>query len=594
MRKITIISIFILFLLPAFFFYKSLTEYEILGYDDATNLLIDTNHNNQIDDNENYHLIGLFANTSTENNYPNYKLTKQEKLYLEYKFKLWANKNLLNKKISLDTPVEAELEDFVLNNESYKKIVLSNGFAQTKNNKDYKFIKTQELKKELNKIKTQNIVVLNEKNNKYHKLDCTLIPKLQSYKIIPYKNLPKNSSPCKICHRSNYKKNHKQYNKYTETSKQNNTLELENFTLYFINFNNLKYPYNNCKIPACKSLLEEINKANESIDFAIYGINNQPLIYQALVTAQKRGVKIRWISDYDSQEKEQYPDNSSLSNILTDHKTDKLACKKAIMHNKFFIFDNRKVWTGSANITDTDLSNFNANFAALIQSKKIAEAYKKEFDQMYKGNFHTDKKTFSIEKVKISEVNTIQPMFSPQDKIISSKIAPIIDSARKYVYMPIFYLTHKGIADALIRAQKRGVEVKVITDATNARGKYSIHTKLREAGIKVKTENKAGKMHMKAIVIDDKYSIIGSMNFTKSGESYNDENILIIENIKTSKFLKTAFITMWKSIPDKYLTKDPRAEGFESIGSCNDSIDNDFDGKIDAFDEGCIFNKKQN
>ena len=31
----------------------------------------------------------------------------------------------------------------------------------------------------------------------------------------------------------------------------------------------------------------------------------------------------------------------------------------------------------------------------------------------------------------------------------------------------------------------------------------------------------------------------------------------------------------------------PKAEGFDSPGSCLDGIDNDFDGKIDSFDKGC-------
>ena len=40
-------------------------------------------------------------------------------------------------------------------------------------------------------------------------------------------------------------------------------------------------------------------------------------------------------------------------------------------------------------------------------------------------------------------------------------------------------------------------------------------------------------------------------------------------------------------MPDKWLNGYPRAEGWESVGSCSDGIDNDYDGLIDALDTGC-------
>ena len=78
------------------------------------------------------------------------------------------------------------------------------------------------------------------------------------------------------------------------------------------------------------------------------------------------------------------------------------------------------------------------------------------------------------------------------------------------------------------------------------------------------------------------------MNFSASGESRNDENMLVIENSRFAIFYKDYFNYLWGKIPDKYLTQAPRAESLESIGSCFDGIDNDFDGRIDNIDEGCL------
>ena len=77
------------------------------------------------------------------------------------------------------------------------------------------------------------------------------------------------------------------------------------------------------------------------------------------------------------------------------------------------------------------------------------------------------------------------------------------------------------------------------------------------------------------------------MNFSNSGEKKNDENTLIIEDNRLAGFYRDFFLYLWKKIPDKYLKQNVRAEGKDSIGSCSDGIDNNFDGLIDSHDAAC-------
>ena len=51
-------------------------------------------------------------------------------------------------------------------------------------------------------------------------------------------------------------------------------------------------PSKDCNVEICTSLLELINSANKTIDFAIYGLRGQDEILQALINAEKRGVKV--------------------------------------------------------------------------------------------------------------------------------------------------------------------------------------------------------------------------------------------------------------------------------------------------------------
>ena len=47
------------------------------------------------------------------------------------------------------------------------------------------------------------------------------------------------------------------------------------------------------------------------------------------------------------------------------------------------------------------------------------------------------------------------------------------------------------------------------------------------------------------------------------------------------------FYNLWNKIDSKWLKFTPRAEGVDSIGSCKDGLDNDYDGLIDANDTAC-------
>ncbi|RLA84290.1 MAG: hypothetical protein DRG78_01895 [Epsilonproteobacteria bacterium] len=345
-----------------------------------------------------------------------------------------------------------------------------------------------------------------------------------------------------------------------------------------------KLPNNSSVTSFGKELIKLIDNAQDEISFAIYGLRGQDDVLQALIKAQKRGVNINGVVDSDSHDKNYYSDTHLLYkhfDIVSDHKS-------YIMHNKFFVFDKKTVWSGSSNISDTGTGGYNANNSMVIVNKQIASIYLNEFE-----NMHNDKK-FGIWKNKRSyqDIKTdnsiISIYFSPKSNTYKNGIKKLIEDANKYIYIPIFYLTHKELTKQLIKADKRGVEIKIILDASAARNKYSTHKLLRKNGIKVKVENFGGKMHAKSIIIDDKYFVSGSMNLTKAGNIRNDENTIIVKNTKLTRQYKKYFLTLWKMIPNKYLYYDPNPESLDSGNSCNDGIDNDFDHTVDGKDKMCM------
>jgi phosphatidylserine/phosphatidylglycerophosphate/cardiolipin synthase-like enzyme len=102
----------------------------------------------------------------------------------------------------------------------------------------------------------------------------------------------------------------------------------------------------------------------------------------------------------------------------------------------------------------------------------------------------------------------------------------------------------------------------------------------------VKVENWGGKMHAKAVVVDQQFVVAGSMNWTSAGERTNDENTIVIKSPRIADQFSAYFDKLWHSVDDRWLLDDPDPESKDSGTSWNDGIDNDFDHLIDKEDPG--------
>ena len=590
--------IVILFTGFAFFTFCKQSYTPVLKLINPVTIQVDINNNGIIDDNETLCVPDTEAfSLDYKEKAPDFakdlNLSINEIISLGYMADNYASSLLISKPVKVKltgqmTP-QCKFADIYINEKNYSDILVNSGYAA----KNGKYIK-ERFDENLDAARNLKLVIYNIKSGKYHKLDCEYGLKSSEYSIIPEKQLPKDAKPCKFCHvqKQPVKKKTTPAQIAADTHKAPNAVVTDgDIKLILTDFTKKLKPDRNCYTQACLTLLDEINNTKNSIDIAVYGMDVIPKIYTALENAKSRGVKIRMVYDKStSPDTDYYKETGNILKITDEHTCDYLAGKPSytnqLMHNKFFIFDNKTVFTGSTNISGTGMSDYNANVIVLLNSPDIAKLYTAEFEQMLSGKFHELKlKPALSDNFEISGTK-IGVYFSPYDKA-SSKIIPIINNAKRYIYIPAFLITHNEISNALIKAKQRNVDVKIIIDANNTSTRNTKHALLRQNKIPLKTENYAGKMHSKSMIIDDKYVITGSMNFSNSGENRNDENLLIIENEKLAKEYKAYFIYLWTKIPDIYLTRNARAEGPESIGACYDGIDNDFDGLIDMRDPGC-------
>jgi len=106
-----------------------------------------------------------------------------------------------------------------------------------------------------------------------------------------------------------------------------------------------------------------------------------------------------------------------------------------------------------------------------------------------------------------------------------------------------FEIGSTRVASAFIRAHKRGVKVRLVTDDSN-RKKDGLRMVLA-AGIPVVYDNKRGLMHDKFAIVDGKYIWTGSYNITDNCAFKNNNNAILIGSIDLSAIFTAEFEEMF-------------------------------------------------
>lgn len=146
-----------------------------------------------------------------------------------------------------------------------------------------------------------------------------------------------------------------------------------------------------------------------------------------------------------------------------------------------------------------------------------------------------------------------QVIYSLDKKSNDKEIVKVIDDADRYVYFAIYYFSKQNIADALIRAKKRGVKVIGISDRqASTENNKNVIEKLQINGVDIRISNNTnGLMHIKALVTEKSYAS-GSYNWTSSATNSNDEILEIGNDNGVRK--------QYQKILEKLIDKNPPKE----------------------------------
>ncbi|MFH0801437.1 MAG: phosphatidylserine/phosphatidylglycerophosphate/cardiolipin synthase family protein [bacterium] len=309
-----------------------------------------------------------------------------------------------------------------------------------------------------------------------------------------------------------------------------------------------------------------ITGAKSSIQVEQYLFTNQEMC-DLLCQEAKRGINVQVIVDSSPSFSPEFKEKKE--KVIKDLKAS--GCQvvmypdnqkyKQINHVKLLIVDGKSLLIGGMNWNTDSFSNRDVSVTA---EGPVVNYFEKTYadDWRFAGGepFAAPSKSEAIpgggSTVAGAHTNLFQSGIKPL--VLSN-----IQKAQESIHVEMFCLTDKDVIKDIIGAHKRGVEVKVLLDATPTQDGTIINKgaaeQLKEAGIDVRwfkrDPDSTRKLHSKIGIFDGKETILGSANWTYKGLTVNREADVDIR----SKKVATAFEEMFQKDWDAGLKRMPVA-----------------------------------
>ncbi len=278
-------------------------------------------------------------------------------------------------------------------------------------------------------------------------------------------------------------------------------------------------------------LCKWVDQSKQSLDIAAFELD-LPCLQDSLISAKKRGVKVRLVVDSENPSPELKAIAKAGIPIVGDERS-------ALMHNKFIVRDQQALWTGSLNFTVNGVER-NHNNAIYFDNVDLARLYQAEFEEMFLdksfGPKSPQQKLPQLLELNYQGQKTqAEVFFSPEDPV-RQRLMDLLKQAKKSVYFMAFSFTDDDLGKILKAQAKAGIDVHGLFETTGSGTKFSEFSGLKKQGIDVKTDGSTKViLHHKVFVIDEEIVVTGSYNFSKNADRSNDENMLILHSPELAK-----------------------------------------------------------
>jgi phosphatidylserine/phosphatidylglycerophosphate/cardiolipin synthase-like enzyme len=293
-----------------------------------------------------------------------------------------------------------------------------------------------------------------------------------------------------------------------------------------------------------EALAADIARAELSVDVAAYDFDLES-VADALVEAYADGLRVRLVTDSDNAEElalQQLRDAGIP--IVEDGRA-------AIMHDKFVVIDERIVWTGSWNLTDSGTYRNNNN-AVRIRSDLLAENYTVEFEEMFENHeFGPSSPANTPHRQVLVEDGDdgilIESYFAPEDQV-ADRLVALLGEAEASIRFMAFSFTDDRLGGEMMGQYQAGLRVQGVFEGRNADLVYSEFGRMYslDPPMDVRLDGNTYMMHHKVIIVDDKVVALGSFNFSENADMANDENLLIIYDRGIASLYRAEFRRMYR------------------------------------------------
>lgn len=324
-----------------------------------------------------------------------------------------------------------------------------------------------------------------------------------------------------------------------------------------------------------KAIIDFIMGAKKRLYIAVQELESEA-ITEAIVEARKNKLLVKLVVEgsYLSVKKAtknpfiakgENEKNRELYNAVLRANVDaKSDYNTAIFHQKFIVRDSDHVLTGSTNFTATGVTN-NLNHVVVIKSRKLANDYRKEFDEIQRGRFGKYGEP-PTEKPRVIEVSgvPVKALFAPDHAPEMEIMKQMMKATTQIDFAMFTFAQSSGIDDTMKVLAAKGIQINGILDNRQANQKWAATHGLKGlTNVTLMVAAPSGRMkklHHKLMVIDGQVIIAGSFNYTGPANRVNDENIVIIgdlgsknqASIKKQKKLAEYCLDEMKRIRDKF------------------------------------------
>lgn len=338
-----------------------------------------------------------------------------------------------------------------------------------------------------------------------------------------------------------------------------------------------------------EELCDAIQAARSRIyaDYYVLGGRSGRTVAEALIARHREGLDVRvlldpWLGTFWPLRPEALPVKALLDErsiplrLAVTRRGGRVIRSRVIDHNKVVVIDGHVTFVGGTNITDIARRFYDLT---LRVDGPLAGQAERQFlhDWALSSGarvaptsdvrFHSPGLLANESAPGLATVRMVGT--GPGRLTLADALLNAIDSAREAIDVHVHLFDYAAAVEALIRAHRRGVAVRVIVDPLmikryipaewlilrSPRGifnAYAVHT-LRRAGVPVRFIRLQGAhvaYHMKLALFDGRVALVGTSNWTRRSMTVLTETVLEVSGGPLAPTLRAWFDDNWNGLAD--------------------------------------------